>query len=235
MAIGNYEFPQVAPRSTSEERGVASLYHPEVGTLRFRSNPKEFNWAYTLNKRVDQTYGGRVIQLLGTRIEDFTFNADSGGGRWPYLNKVANFMRDVMIAQRKGVPATFEYTTRGWKFNGFVSSVPFFDAVEEVLREFSITLKVQEDVSGLISQNTLQAELRRLQEGIGFQRSKYNDPLAGGNRETIANPLEFQGGINQVIDFVNQFSQAIETPNFLGDALNTGNNIIDRIAEAGGN
>ena len=86
------------------------------------------------------------------------------------------FLRDIMIDQRGGEPATFEYTTRGWKLKVFIVSIPFQDAVREVLREFTIEMKVQEDVSGVMTKNSLSAELRRLQDGVGFKRSKYNDP-----------------------------------------------------------
>jgi hypothetical protein len=211
MAFGDYEFPQKSAPISSGEKGIASLSHPEVGTLRFRSNPKEFNWSYTLTKRVDQTYGGRVIQLLGTRIEDFSFKADCGAGRWDYMNRVATFMRDVMIRQRGGTPATFEYTTRGWKFNAFVASIPFADAVEEVLREFEVGLKVQEDISGVMSKNTLGAELRRLQDGVGFRRSKYNDPIFAENQNGITTPN--MGPIGDMINIVTTQEQ-----NFLGQA-----------------
>lgn len=221
MAIGDYEFPQVGPGYVTGERGICSLTHPEVSTLRFRVNPKEFNWSYTLNKRIDQTYGGRVIQLLGTRIDDFTFKADSGalrlGGGWPYANRVAKFMRDVMVAQRGGLPATFEYTTRGWKFNAYVVSVPFADAVEEVLREFEIGLKVQEDVSGLMSRNTLQAELRRLQDGMGFTRSKYNDPRLGQNQSLIPDSQSFDG-VGQIIDTASGVVNTVFNQSFLPGA-----------------
>lgn len=214
MAVGKYGWPQVAPGSTTGERGISSLHHPKVGTLRFRSNPKEFNWSYTLNKRVDQTYGGRVIQLLGTKIDDFTFKADSGAlkndGGWPYTNRVARFLRNVMIEQRDGVPATFEYTTRGWRFNAFVTSVPFADAVEDVLREFEVSMKVQEDVSGLMSQNTLQAEMARLKNGIGFQRSKYNDPLAGNNLADVPNSERFELGIQGALDTLSQIVPGLD-------------------------
>jgi len=96
-----YAFPQQSPpfSPNTTERGIATMYHPGVGSLRFRANPNEFNWSYTLNKRIDQTYGGRVVQLLGTKIDDFTFKADCGIGRWAYMNKVAKFMRDVMVVQ----------------------------------------------------------------------------------------------------------------------------------------
>ena len=192
-----YHFPQkTAPAVLGkDERGIASLTHPGVGTFRFRSNPKQFNWGYTLNKRVDQTYGGRVVQLLGTKIEDFSFTADCGTERWAYMNRVALFMRDVMIEQRRGIPATFEYTTRGWKFNAYVVSIPFADAVEEVLREFEVTLKVQEDVSGVMSRNTIMAELRRLQDGLAFTRSKYNDPRFA--KGFTGDPEAFIGDMSQ--------------------------------------
>lgn len=193
-----YQFPQkTSPAVLSDnERGIASLYHPEVSTFRFYANPKQFNWSYTMNKRIDQTYGGRVIQLLSTRIDDFTFTADCGSERWAYMNRVAEFMRDVMIAQRGGRPATFEYTTRGWKFDAYIVSVPFADAIEEVLREFQVTMKVQEDVSGLISRNTLTAELRRLQDGLAFKRSKYNDPR-GGSQDQRTDPEAYLYDLNQ--------------------------------------
>lgn len=236
MAIGNYEFPQVAPRSTTGERGIASLFHPNVGPLRFRVNPKEFNWSYTLNKRVDQTYGGRVIQLLGTRIDDFTFKADSGalanGGGWPYASRVATYMRNVMIAQRNGVPATFEYTTRGWKFNAYVVSVPFADAVEEVLREFEIGLKVQEDVSGLMSRNTLQAELRRLQDGIGFTRNKYNDPRLGQNQALVPDSQAFDG-VGQIIDTATGLVDTVFNQSFLPGANEWVSNLLGSQQQTG--
>lgn len=172
---GEYAFPQKAAKLRDGERGIASLTHHNR-TFRFRTNPNEFAWTYTLNKRIDQTYGGRVIQLLGTKIDDFSFKADSGGGGWEYFNRVANFLRDVMVEQRDGTPATFEYTQRGWKLKCYVVSVPFEDAVEQVLRPFEVQMKVQEDITGIISRNSLGAELGRLSDGIGFRRSKYNDP-----------------------------------------------------------
>lgn len=215
MAFGDYQFPQKAAPLASGERGIASLSHPEVGSFRFRSNPKEFNWSYTLTKRVDQTYGGRVVQLLGTRIEDFTFKADCGRGRWAEMNRMAKFMRDILVSQRGGKPATFEYTTRGWKFNAYLVGVPFADAVEEVLREFEITLKVQEDVSGVMSKNTLSAELRRLQDGIGFRRSKYNDPIYTENQNGINTP-----GLGPVADMIDVVTSQVE--NFLPNGVAIG-------------
>jgi hypothetical protein len=225
-----YQFPQVASPLTTGEKGIATLSHPEVGSFRFRSNPKEFNWNYTLTKRIDQTYGGRVIQLLGTRIDDFSFTADCGAGRWEYMNRVAKFMRDIMIRQRGGKPATFEYTTRGWKFNAYVVGVPFADAVEEVLREFNVQLKVQEDITGVMSKNTLGAELRRLQDGIGFRRSKYNDPLYSSDGGV------FGIDMGPITDQINNIAPNVIQnflPNGLGTPTNQGINLINNLIAGG--
>lgn len=204
-AVSQYAFPQksVPIDTTNGERGIASMHHPDVGTLRFRTNPNEFSWNYTLNKRIDTTYGGRVVQLLGAKIDDFRFKADCGLGRWAYMNKVAKFMRDIMVTQRNGKPATFEYTTRGWKLNCFISNVPFEDSVETVAREFEIQCKVQEDISGVMSKNALSAEMRRLQDGVNFRRSKYNDPRAG---EGVT---DSESGIFDISNLVGQFGDAI--------------------------
>ena len=158
LPVSQYSFPQVNPPLAAGVRGIASITHNNR-TFRFRTNPNSFSWTYTLNKHVDPTYGGRVVQLLSTKIDDFSIEADCGGGRWEYANAVATFMRDVMIGQRTGETATFEYTTRGWKLKVYIVSMPFEDAYQEVLRTFTIQMKVQEDVSGVMSHNSLQAEL----------------------------------------------------------------------------
>lgn len=176
IKTSEFAFPQVNKPLPQDVRGICTLTHG-TRTFRFRTNPNSFSWSYTLNKRVEPTYGGRVVQLLSTKIDDFSVVADCGKGRWEYANAITKFLRDVMIDQRGGEPATFEYTTRGWKLNVFIVSIPFQDDVTQVLREFTIDMKVQEDVSGVMSKNSLGAELRRLQDGIGFKRSKYNDPM----------------------------------------------------------
>ena len=234
-STSKYAFPQQSAPLAQGQRGIASMHHPDVGSLRFRTNPNEFGWTYTLNKRIDQTYGGRVVQLLGTKIDDFTFKADSGGGRWDYMNKVAKFMRDVMISQRNGTPATFEYTTRGWKLNCFVVSVPFQDAIEEVKREFEIQCKVQEDVSGVMSSNTLSAELRRLQDGLNYQRGKYNDPRYG---QPVTDSEQGPGNIASTIqDLTSSLTQFGDVLNFLPNGLSSPSNgfNIGNLIGGGGN
>lgn len=164
-------------------RGIASLYF-KGKTLRFRTNPNEIWWSYSLNTHVEQTYGGRVVQILGTKIEDLVIKIDCGRGGWTYLNQVVDFLREMMMEQRKngGTTGTFTYTTRNWRLKVYALSVPFQDAVTATTRELEIRFKVAEDVTGAISKLSLDTELARLRDGIGFTKNQYNTPAASLSR-----------------------------------------------------
>lgn len=163
--------------ANNPRRGVASIYF-KGKTLRFRTNPNEIWWSYALNTSVEQTYGGRVVQILSTRIEDLVIKIDCGWGGWDYLNQVVDFLREMMIEQRKdgGTTGIFSYTTRQWRMKVYALSVPFQDQVNATVRELEIRFKVAEDVTGEISRLTLGSELARLKDGVGFVRSGYNTP-----------------------------------------------------------
>lgn len=173
---GSYGWPQVrAGNNNTNRSGIASLSF-KGRTFRFRTNPNYFQWGYKLNTKVENTYGGRVMQLLSTRIENFEMEFDAGNGRWDYMRSVLYFMRDILNGQRDGTTCTFEYTTRGYKFKGYLTNFPLQDRWDEVVRPFRISFAVQEDISGVLSTATLNAELRRLQADVGFRPSKYNQP-----------------------------------------------------------
>lgn len=148
-------------------------------TLTFRTNPNEVWWTYDLITNVEETYGGRVIQLLGTRLGDLRVTVECGRGGWPYLMRVVTWLRDLLNDQRGGEPAEFEYTTRGWFLKVFATSIPFQDEVEATTRELTLNFKIQEDVNGILSRISLSTELARLQEGTygpGQQpHNRFND------------------------------------------------------------
>lgn len=164
------------PTQQIQTRGICSLSHPTAGNFQFRTNPNEITWSYRLNTKVENTYGGRVVQVLSTNIDDLVVKVDCGRGGWPYLMKVCQYFRDLLVEQRKGEPASFRYTTRGWHMNVYAVSIPFQDQVDATVRELTLNFKVQEDVSGVVSGQTLSAELKKVHDGIGFRLSDYNNP-----------------------------------------------------------
>jgi len=161
-------------------RGIASLYF-NGKTLRFRTNPNEIWWSYSLNTVVEQTYGGRVVQILGTKIDDLVIKIDCGRGGWTYLMQVVEFLKEMMLEQRKdgGKSGVFSYTTRNWRLKVYALSVPFQDSVTATVRELELRFKVVEDLTGEISQATLSSELARLRDGIGFEKGEFNTPAVG--------------------------------------------------------
>lgn len=164
---------------------IASIVHPHAGTLRFRTNPNSIRWNYTLNTNVDETYAGRVVQILSVNIDELTVSAHAGRGGWPYVQQVALYFRDLLVAQRNtDAPAHFLYPNRGWDFAVYAQAIPLKDAWSSVSREFTMQFAVQEDVSGLASKATIDAELARLREGIGYSQNEYNTPAGGDPADT---------------------------------------------------
>jgi hypothetical protein len=165
----------------------------------FRTNPNEIWWDYELITHTEETYGGRVVQILGLKLGDLSVKIECGGGGWDYLMMVVNFLRDLVTAQRGGQHAEFAYTTRGWRLGVYAISVPFGDQVTATTREILVTFKIQQDITGLLSQGTLDVELSRITAGIyppGYPpHNKYNDPLGiGGNLSDLGITMETPSG-----------------------------------------
>jgi len=177
----------------------------------FRTNPNLIRWDYNLNTSVTQTYGGWVVQLLSANIDNLTVTADSGGGGWDYLYTAAQFFRDLLFDQKNGSqPAIFEYPNRNWKMGVYLANFPFTDNNLAVLRPFTLKFKVQEDISGIITTDSLIQEIQRLQQGIGWKHNDYNTPPFNPDDTNGTGPDEFTDERPQPI--TDERPQAINPP-----------------------
>lgn len=158
----------------------------------FRTNPNEIWWSYELITHTEETYGGRVVQILGLKLGDLTVKIECGGGGWDYLMMVVNYLRDLLTDQRNGKTAQFAYTTRGWLLSVFGMAVPFGDQVTATTREITLNFKIQQDITGLLSQGTLDANLARLNQGTytpGYPpHNQYNDAAFTGGSNLSSDP-----------------------------------------------
>lgn len=184
--------------SRQSYRGIASLSHGSK-SLTFRTSPNSVMWSYKLNTSVENTYGGRVVQILSTSMEDLKVVIECGLDGWDYAMKVARFMRDMMVDQRDGKPGTFIYTTRNWIMKVFAVSIPFQDRITETTREIELNFKIQEDVSGVITKQTVSAELAKLKDGIGFSHNQFNTGTGVLNDGTTAPVIYTQPNIVQTL------------------------------------
>ena len=175
-------------------RGLCSLSY-EGHTLNFRTNPNSVQWDYSLVTHIQQTYGGRIVQILGVKMDNLVVKVDCGGGGWPYAMQVVNFMRDMMVAQRNGKAGTFTYTTRNWKLSVLALNVPYGDEVTATVRELELEFKIQEDNTGVLSKASLVDALKIFSDGVGWDQSVYNNfVLAEGQQVNNQDNGSFIGG-----------------------------------------
>ena len=173
-------------------RGLCSLSF-EGNTLNFRTNPNEVWWDYSLITHIENTYGGRVVQILGVKLDNLTVKVDCGGGGWPYAMQVVQFMRDLMVTQRDGNSATFLYTTRNWRLKVYALNVPFLDQVTSTVRELELEFKIQEDVTGITTNNALIDAVTLFADGIGWAQSLYNN--IDGAAQSLVNSGDSLGSL----------------------------------------
>lgn len=170
---------------SSVNSGLCTLSFQDQ-VFRFRTNPNEIWWSAELLSNEEETFGGKVIQILGTRLGELVVKVDCGQGGYDYLMQVVLTLRNLLSDQRNGNPATFEYTTRNVKLNVYAMSIPFQDQFDATVREIPLNFKIQEDVTGVMQQVTLDAALARLQDGVYAPgtplHNQYNDQsgLMGG-------------------------------------------------------
>lgn len=143
--------------------------------FRFRIDPESIEWTYKLNTHTDNTYGGKVIQILSVQINTMTIPIVSGAGGRAYMMSVFNFFRDMMIWQRDtGKSGTFTYTPRGYNLKIFASNLKLEDNLQNVIFPVSMAFDVQADLAGIVKDQIISAEIAHLQQGIGYTENSFN-------------------------------------------------------------
>lgn len=155
-------------------------------TFTFPVNPNDIQWGYVLNTNVEETYGGRVVQILSVKIEEMTIKGEIGKGGWNGLNQMIQFITNMLVDQKvTQKPGVFFLPSRNWRFSVYATSLPIRDSVTNVSYEYELKFQVQEDISQLVSSGLKNAEISRLKEGIGYEKNDYNyiediAPVDGG-------------------------------------------------------
>lgn len=119
--------------------GTATLGYPGGPAVAFRIDPDLISWHWEVLTNVIETIGGRVIQVLGARLDDLTvqgsFGQDhadrSGGQSWQLAENFLTVITRIMEAQaadsnqqgRMHPPAVFNYPAKGWRFSVYVKAL----------------------------------------------------------------------------------------------------------------
>lgn len=143
--------------------------------------PESIQWSYTLRTSVQETLGGRVVQLLGMQANSMTISGKAGSReRLDSLAKeIVRIMKKHIATDRSVV---LQLPTRDLVFNVYVQSLPNIERnVKSVAYPYSLTLKVDHIEANIRSELVLNAALQRLYKGVGYQSGW----SGGGNVQEI--------------------------------------------------
>jgi hypothetical protein len=118
---------------------TATLGYSGGPSIAFRIDPDLIDWTWSVQTNVVETIGGRVIQILGARLEDLTLQGSlgqdrskkSGGESWQEAQDFLATITAIMEKQSADSnqqatmhqPAVFSYPPKGWRWNVYVKSL----------------------------------------------------------------------------------------------------------------
>ena len=118
--------------------GVATLGYPQGPAISFRIDPNNIEWDYQIITNVIETVGGRVVQIIGSYLNNMTVQGDFGqdhstryGESWRQAEQFLGLITQIMEAQSADAnqqelmapPAVFSYPPKGWYFQVYVDSM----------------------------------------------------------------------------------------------------------------
>lgn len=149
-----------------------------------RTNPNFILWSYQLRTHIDNTYGGRVIQILGVNFGTVSIEIEAGMGGLAEFQRVVKWFRDTSLWQRDNhKPIRMTYPERQYILDVYVSKLSIQDSLDNVLRPLQITFEIEDDFSRVLSGELINEELKRLNAGIGYIANPYNDIRKGFDAE----------------------------------------------------
>jgi len=190
--------------------GVASLGFGDGGpSVTFRIDPDSVEWNFKVNTTVINTVAGRVVQVMGATLSDMTIQGHYGqnhldkadGDSWKQAEAFVNKLREIQEYQSRDatqhgkmhVPATFNYSPKGWRFGVYVKDLSdtrggsVAHAVGRASYDYVLTLFIVDARSqDLVPAGTVRGSLdkakqaaidsyiARISDGIGWHFSQFN-------------------------------------------------------------
>lgn len=181
------------------------MANAQIGNYVFDINPSKASWTYKLNIASQDTYGGRVVQLLSCRIEKMQVSGyltqrGTAENQWVRMEEFERKVRDIMewhAANKK--PLKFYFPALEWSGDVYLtgySNVKYDSKTAAV----SYTLMMNVD-SGFetIKEHASTEGLDVIPDGIGWVRNEYNTPTSEGwstVKEALKKVLERAGTFN---------------------------------------
>lgn len=154
----------------SYAQGAATLGFSGGPSIALRLNPNAVDWNFTINTSVQETVGGRVVQVLGATPSDLVVQGSLGEVRgtnhkvsWEMAEDFLAKFKDIADyqardARRQGAmnpPAIFNFPAKGWRFGVYVKSLTDPSGGSSISlstghfsHDYVLTMMIDSDLSG---------------------------------------------------------------------------------------
>lgn len=158
-----------------------------LGGVKFHIDPSSVQWDFAMKVVDTKTVGGKVVQVLGTRLGDMIVRGSHVPHRrkgdtaaWEaehrFLEQVKEWSR-AAEGKRNPPPLRFTYPPKGWDFQVYVKSLsPVRESNTEFAPRYQLTLFVVEDRTRVVVRGIRDLYIQRLFNGVGWKQTKYNGP-----------------------------------------------------------
>ena len=152
-------------------------------------DPESATWSYELRTRSDDTYGGRVIQILSRRVTGL-----HAGGKLPLAKgasgDIEGFYRSMEMLEagvkaimdeesRERCPHRVVFPALGWDVEAYLSSFGQvkFDPMQAAV-SFEMSFDVVSGTDGVATSSTDEYGMRvdNVPDGVNWVRNEYNTP-----------------------------------------------------------
>lgn len=165
------------------------MANARVGTLLFDIDPTTASWSYRLRTSSTDTYGGRVVQILGCSVENFTVGGylrppkgGSDGLKWNRFVEMERFERKVKSLMERQAetkqPSDFVFPPLGWGTEKPIKVyLTGYNSVRYDVSSAAVSYNLTFDVdSGFdeVVKSDMTYGLDQIPQGVAWVRNKYN-------------------------------------------------------------
>lgn len=204
----------------------------------FNLDPNSASWTCRLNTRSFDTYGGRVVQILSSRVENLVITgyitskqpgwAVLDDYQWGAMEEFESAIRAIMEDEvASNSPSHFLYPELGWDAEVYVSgySNVEYNPKSSVV-SYTLALTVDSGLDTLADGSAAASDFTKVKDGVNWVRTKYNTPsgdkaeLALKALEKALNTLD-EFDANNEPDFYKLLDEVMKNPDDVGKKADT--------------
>ena len=202
------------------------MANARLGGYLFEVNPHTVSWGYSLNTHSDNTMGGRVVQILGVKVEDITLTGHVLQKRGSQFESLEDFearikgMMDRQLETKR--PFRFSMPVLGIEGDVFIKSYKTVSySYKLAAHEYTLVLGVDNgfgSVRSMISDEAVNGLWGATSTGVGLVEGRFRIPSSTSWNTVIqiASMLYNEGALTDSQTFMELLERAEAASNSVG-------------------